>query len=424
MVYCGKPSGGCHACRERKSRCDKLPEGCTQCKRAKRVCPGYRQPGDVIFHNENEKVVRKAKAKAAKTKAKRDAEDRAWTSPGALTPDEDEEFLIGGSFYDEAINRSMDSVPPQSRAILCEASLLPRAEDVADGFFIQGYASRIPGESGPGRFDYLADKYNEYSLDAGLRSSIRAVGFASAANTMQSGAMLDKARYHYMQAVRWTNRALASNEIAKKDTTLLSILVLGIFETMTGTHRRSLKDWSQHINGAAAVIKLRGDEQLDSIAGRRMLFQVTSNLLIVCIAQEKALPDYLLKLLEAAIAKIHNPDPALLVQRTMIRAAQLRSDVRGGNIEDPNAVLNEALKLDSALVKISQNPPDGWAYEVVYTSIPSSYVWKGTYHVYPDCWIAQLVSVVPISVMPTDLLLLEQSNVLTMFDFNLFAKWK
>lgn len=70
MVYCGKPSGGCHACRERKTKCDKviLPEGCTQCKRAKRICPGYRVPGDLVFRDQSSNVIQKFKAKEARAK--------------------------------------------------------------------------------------------------------------------------------------------------------------------------------------------------------------------------------------------------------------------------------------------------------------------------------------------------------------------
>jgi hypothetical protein len=66
MVFCGKPSESCHACRQRKTKCDKIPEGCTQCKRAKRGCPGYRVLGDLLFRDESTNVARKVKAKEAK----------------------------------------------------------------------------------------------------------------------------------------------------------------------------------------------------------------------------------------------------------------------------------------------------------------------------------------------------------------------
>ena len=69
MVFCGKPSGGCHACRARKTKCDKIPEGCTQCLRAKRGCPGYRSQGDLIFRDESTNVVRKFKAREARKQA-------------------------------------------------------------------------------------------------------------------------------------------------------------------------------------------------------------------------------------------------------------------------------------------------------------------------------------------------------------------
>jgi hypothetical protein len=85
MVFCWKPSGACHACRERKTRCDQIPEGCTQCKRAKRKCPGYRAIGDVIFRDESKNVVRKAKTKEARAKQ---AASKASTPTVVLTEED------------------------------------------------------------------------------------------------------------------------------------------------------------------------------------------------------------------------------------------------------------------------------------------------------------------------------------------------
>lgn len=392
MVYCGRPSGGCYACRERKSRCDKLPEGCTQCKKAKRECPGYRQLGDVIFHNESEKVMRKAKAKEAKNKAQRDAL-KATPAPAVVQtqieaasttfPDPEEEEFVDQSFE---VMRYYDTSPS-------EFVLLPPIEDIATGFFVSNFVMRATNESvGPGRFDYLGEIYRDHSMDEGLISSMRAVGFASYAHTSQSATLLQKARQQYTQAIQYTNKSLRSPEAAKKDTTLLSILVLGIFETITGCQQRSLKDWSQHINGAAAVIALRGSDQINTVAGRRMLFQVTSNLLIICLARGRPLPETIFKLTEQAVDMIEDPDPALVVQRAMMKVTQLRADVLAGLITNPHKIMDEAIKLDCVLLDLTEVPPPGWEYETVYTDFKSSHIYNGRYHIYADCWMAQLVS--------------------------------
>jgi len=282
MVYCGRPSGGCYACRERKSRCDKLPEGCTQCKKAKRECPGYRQLGDVIFHNESEKVARKAKAKEAKNKAKRDLANPlpALTASKVVKP----RIETATRFPDPEVEEEIETVrsdslvaryPMVQRYHPRDFVVLPHLEDIATGYFVSNFVFRGENETaGPGRFDYLGEIYRDHYKDEGLISSMRAVGFASYAHASKSTSLMHKARYQYTQAIQHTNKALKNPDAAKKDTTLISILVLGIFETITGGQQRSLKDWAQHINGAAAVISLRGKDQIQSVAGRRMLFQV------------------------------------------------------------------------------------------------------------------------------------------------------
>jgi len=76
-----------------------------------------------------------------------------------------------------------------------------------------------------------------------------------------------------MKAIQLTNAALTSPEDVIKDSTLMAIHVLGLFETVTGCRQRSIKDWSEHLHGAAAVIKLRGPDQIKTRPGRHMLIQ-------------------------------------------------------------------------------------------------------------------------------------------------------
>src|SRR6266480_3557849 len=157
MVFCGKPSGGCHACRERKTRCDQIPEGCTQCKRAKRKCPGYRPIGDVIFRDESKNVVRKVKAKEARAKQ---AASKASTPTVVLTEDTDSSF-----------EESCELVEGTNSPLGCYA-LAPNIEDRATGFFIANYVVLDNGLT-RGHLDYLVDIYRSQSLDECLNSSMK-----------------------------------------------------------------------------------------------------------------------------------------------------------------------------------------------------------------------------------------------------------
>ncbi|KAL6400185.1 homeobox protein hoy1 [Ilyonectria robusta] len=57
MVYTGKPSTGCSACRERKIRCDQIEPSCSQCLRREQICPGYRNPANTMFRDETWRTV-------------------------------------------------------------------------------------------------------------------------------------------------------------------------------------------------------------------------------------------------------------------------------------------------------------------------------------------------------------------------------
>ncbi|KXJ95027.1 hypothetical protein Micbo1qcDRAFT_156824, partial [Microdochium bolleyi] len=80
MVYTGKPSKSCEACRLRKKRCDKAVPGCGQCRRQGTTCPGYRDLLSLSFRNETARVIGKANAQRPSS-GKHDPSDGVSPSP-------------------------------------------------------------------------------------------------------------------------------------------------------------------------------------------------------------------------------------------------------------------------------------------------------------------------------------------------------
>lgn len=368
MVYCGKPSRGCYACRQRKTKCDTIPTGCTQCKNAKRQCPGYRSIGDLFFRDESSNVARKSKAIEAKKKAGGRA-----TRQG---------LVWGGE------NGALELVG-QNEHQLAHFQLAPTIEELATSFFITNY---IIADTGPNRgyLDHVEIMAKVGELDESLLSSMKAVGLAGYAHTMHTPQLLTNARYQYLRALRLTNAALRDPVEVKKDGTLLSIIILGIFETITGCRQNALKDWSEHINGASAVIKLRGPDQIKTPQGRRMLATVAASLTIPCLHIGVALPKHVVEYMAAAINYVKTPDPAFIVQDVLIRYTTLHAEILNGSLTDPEIILPRALELDQILRNISENPPEGWEYENVFTDEVSDFVFAGRYHIYFDYWISQI----------------------------------
>ncbi|KAN0090409.1 hypothetical protein V8E51_018988 [Hyaloscypha variabilis] len=369
MVFCGKPSGGCHACRARKTKCDKIPEGCTQCFRAKRECPGYRAQGDLVFRDESSNVARKAKAKEAK-------KQRALESaPLSVSPPLEEEASL--------------ELVQQKDSHLSTLQLAPTIEDLAVGFFISNYVIEN-NRPHRGHLDPIQDMTRVGELDEGLLSSMKAVGLAGFAHASHAPHLVKNARYQYMRAIQSTNIALRDPESAKKDSTLMSIMILGIFETITGAEQQSIKDWSEHIKGAAAVIKLRGPDQIKTSVGRRLLVHVTAYLMIACMNKGIALPCHMIDYMTAAFELVKTPDPAFIIQHTMVRFSTLHADMVQKKLTDRETILSKCLELDAKLLKIQTDPQPGWEYTTVFTEEKSEHIFNGRYHVYHDYWMAQM----------------------------------
>jgi hypothetical protein len=271
----------------------------------------------------------------------------------------------------------------QQDANLASFQLAPTIEDLATGFFISNY---VIANSAPtrGHLDPIEDMSRFGHFDEALLSSMKAVGLAGFAHAAHAPHLLKNARYQYVRAIQSTNAALRDPVAVKKDSTLLSIMILGIFETVTCCRPQSLKDWAQHISGASAVIKLRGPDQIKRPVGRRLLVHVTASLTISCLIRGVALPDHIIEYMTAAIKLVQTPDPAFFVQDTMVRYSSLRAEVAQKSLTDMETIISRALKLDAGLLEIIADVPPGWEYVTVFAEEPSEYIFNGRYHVYHD----------------------------------------
>lgn len=107
-----------------------------------------------------------------------------------------------------------------------------------------------------GQFDNVSNMYRDDGAEVGLVAGMMAVGLAGFAHESRSPKLSRDARIQYVKALQAVNSALKSSRHAKKDSTLTTIMVFSIFEAVTGCNQKSLKDWGEHIQGAAALLKL------------------------------------------------------------------------------------------------------------------------------------------------------------------------
>ncbi|KAM3076026.1 hypothetical protein ACMFMG_006461 [Clarireedia jacksonii] len=350
---------------------------------AGRQCPGYRAQVDLMFREETTNVIKKVKAKHDKTRQK--------TEPSG--------FPISTAFPSgsESSNSSLELVartPAQLEQIISPTCLniTPSIEDRATAFFVANY---VISDHGPtrGHLDRLADLYEADSIDDNLVAAVHAVGLVGYSHSVKAPELRHAARSQYTKALRLTNAALRSPTAVKKDSTLMAILILGIYEVFTGTNQKSMQAWAQHIHGAAAVVKLRGPEAVKTSGGIRLLIHVTSSLILSCIQRDIPLPKYVVEMQKVAEHSLTRVDPAWRAHKTMVKFTKFNARYTANlrtHTYSAKTLLSQALALDAEFLDFFTHVPEGWEIETVYTDQDPHLVWNGCYHVYYDHWIAQM----------------------------------
>ncbi|KAK3296239.1 uncharacterized protein B0H64DRAFT_417727 [Chaetomium fimeti] len=390
MVYCGKPSKGCSNCRERKIRCDQKEPGCGQCDKRQQRCPGYRNLVDLMFRDESSHVIKKAKARARK-KAKlgisppgtpSDTESRFSATPeprsrtlSLIVPPTPTFGSPAGRNTDHHDDSSMLMSPdsgswPVTPPMAQLYTLPPACQEDGFAYFFSRYVTAdetVPHQ----KFDFIRDVWRPSpSAPAahvdGVLASMTAVGLMGLASTAQSPDLMDAARKSYGTALRLTNHALQDPAEAVKDSTMLSVLILGVFEMMAENTSRTMtvEAFQEHVNGAVALARMRGPAQFRTRAGRRMFSMLCQRVVVSCVQRNVPIPDFLVELWHemSRMAEAGNPDQPLVP--LMWQALQLRSDIKSGFLSDPEIIVDRLIALDQDIEKQAAQLPPSWKYRI------------------------------------------------------------
>ena len=156
------------------------------------------------------------------------------------------------------------------------------------------------------------------------------------------------------------NAALQSESDARCDSTLLAVVILTYFEATTGSDRGSVRAWSNHIRGTAALIENRGVEQTKTDEGRMLFLMATTNLVLNCSRLALRIPECIHNIWNTGLKDLAEPnDPVWRVHTAWLRLVDFYSDVMNKR-KNPIAVVPEALRLDHDFSSAFNNAPDQW----------------------------------------------------------------
>ena len=248
MVYCGKPSKACDACRAKRTKvresvalklqiiekylliidrykCDQAIPTCGQCRRAHREC-AYRSAQDLLFRNETNHVVGKAQALQPVS-----SRTSSSSPPSEFTVlPEDFDFNDLEDLRDSP--QVEDILPIAYNHAFSPRSLVISLEDQACSFFFHHYVTE--GATPPTSFPaFLPKLFNQPALGSvanPLPEIVTAVGMAGISNMQNSPAGMIATRQKHTNSLRALNAALRDPSMASTDATMMAIMLLGTFE--------------------------------------------------------------------------------------------------------------------------------------------------------------------------------------------------
>ena len=261
-------------------------------------------------------------------------------------------------------------------------------DDVGVNYFFHNFIIGAH-HSSRGCFNYIPSVYYADGHDSALTASMAAVGLVALANSRQQLELARYARTKYSEAVHKVNAALTSPAEYVKDSLLMSVISLGVFNQVSD-HR----SWMIHVQGAAALVVARGKDQFCNPISIRMFNQVRADLVIACIHGEKPFPEDMLVLQQEAAKHADASSPFWLMGELATRCAdiftRLRENQRTRKIPWPEfldgATLLERDFQETLGLLVIQEP-----YTTIRVSVgdPNT-IYNGRYDLYSDLWAIRL----------------------------------
>ena len=300
-------------------------------------CPGYRDEWDLVFRDQTDQTIK-----------------RSWKM---------------------TIKTGAQSLPAPAH------SLSPNANEIGVNYFLRHFVS---GESSSrGCLNYIPSVYREDGEYLTLVASMAAVGLVALANSTRQPDLANLARAKYTEAIRNVNVALTSPVESIKDSTLMSVISLGVFE-----HVSEHKSWVRHVQGAAALVVARGKGQFTSTATILMFNQVRADLVLACVHYEKPFPEDMIELQEEAAKHIDASGAFWLLGTLGTRCANLLMGVRAntGQIHWPE-YLEEATMMERELQQTVMLLATQEPYTITQNACGTpKLIYNGRVDLYKDTW--------------------------------------
>lgn len=209
-----------------------------------------------------------------------------------------------------------------------------------------------------------------------------AVGLAGLSKITKSSDMMTQARQSYGTALKLTNAALRNPTHAVRDGTMLSVLVLGTYEFITGRTPQTMAAWKDHVNGAAALTRIRGTAPFRTKAGIRMFLMLCHSVLISCIQGGVPMPQAILDLRSELGQYTNTTNTTWRMFDPICRALQIRYDIKNGTLTDADEIVAKLTDVENEFAVVVDEMPRVWRYRCAQVNRPNPAIMGSWCHIY------------------------------------------
>lgn len=245
----------------------------------------------------------------------------------------------------------------------------------------------------PGFFNYTLDILaNPLGNTELAQVAIRAAGLAGLASTTGADKIMYKALSGYAEAIA----ALMDSRMTNNDSTILAVITLGLFETITCSGRKSLETWKHHINDAANLLMHRSTGQFRTNQGVQIFGEAVSHVLTLCSRYGHHIPPRLRFLLVELDRNSARKGPSWMLSTAHIEVMDLYQRVDPDQEipflpEEWENLLSHAAELDRRLKNLFAERPVYWCFKTVSDPwADSRVVYHSMYHIYYNTWVAKI----------------------------------
>ncbi|MCJ1287232.1 hypothetical protein MMC26_006580 [Xylographa opegraphella] len=270
-------------------------------------------------------------------------------------------------------------------------------------FFSQFTAIPQHHSTSRGYLEYLLPAYFDAAPQSPLFAALSATALATFSNRPGRKVLMYNAQKMYLTAVALIQKAVADPVEAKMDTTIVAVLLLGLYETITCTEH-SLPSWGKHVDGAVALVKHRGDDLFKSSLGARIFYWVRAQMVVNQITRCQPVQklEGMAKGWTGPINRLEGGAMNLLVILAMqiptLRATAkeiLRQPMSMNTAAEIVELMSEARRVDREIAAWTFKIPDDWKYTIVgmiegMDNPATDQYYPGPMHSYLDLWSANI----------------------------------